>query len=384
MDLKIPPGEFDALLFDCDGTLVDSMPLHFVAWCRGFEAARSPYPFSEDTFYANAGVKEEVIVEKLNTEHGASVDPAVVVSAKAEAFESLFEKLQPIPAVVGHARDHFGKIPLAVVSGSESPHVNRCLNVVGIADLFETVVTPPTWPPAGANPFPTCFSWPRPGLGSIPNAVWFSRTARVGSMPPRPPEWPRSSCLRERWVEQGNAGHGRGLRGGGGVDSPHLHGEELAILVNRLESEGLLQIGIVEDQDSRESPNGAFKVAQGTVKAGLQFFVRNIVASLHDPHGNPLHGRLGGVDPNKYQNDMDAAFESPLEFGDFRPLGIGEHSFEGEAFGLLDQFTTKRCCDLGSLIGPYVELRRNFIGIDESQAGIGQMGMEEGRFTGTV
>ena len=32
MNLKLPAGDFRAYLFDCDGTIADSMPLHYNAW----------------------------------------------------------------------------------------------------------------------------------------------------------------------------------------------------------------------------------------------------------------------------------------------------------------------------------------------------------------
>ena len=73
MKLDIPDRDFDAYLFDCDGTLVNTMPLHFVAWTEGLESQNAPYHFSEEQFYGYAGIREQQIVEMLNAEHGADV-----------------------------------------------------------------------------------------------------------------------------------------------------------------------------------------------------------------------------------------------------------------------------------------------------------------------
>ena len=75
MELQLPDREFAAYLFDCDGTLVNTMPLHYIAWIDGLTAQGAPFRFSEDQFYGYAGIREQQIVELLNKEHGAEVDP---------------------------------------------------------------------------------------------------------------------------------------------------------------------------------------------------------------------------------------------------------------------------------------------------------------------
>ena len=66
--LNIPEGDFAAYIFDCDGTLADTMPTHYKAWCAalGEHAAN----FSEARFYELGGVPTARIVELLNERHG--------------------------------------------------------------------------------------------------------------------------------------------------------------------------------------------------------------------------------------------------------------------------------------------------------------------------
>ena len=66
MKLDLPDREFGGYIFDCDGTLVDSMPLHFRAWTASFEHHSAPWKWTEDEFYANAGVPDRDITMGLN------------------------------------------------------------------------------------------------------------------------------------------------------------------------------------------------------------------------------------------------------------------------------------------------------------------------------
>ena len=62
MILELPDREFGGYIFDCDGTLVDSMPLHFRAWMASFVHHGAPWHWTEDEFYANAGVPDRITV----------------------------------------------------------------------------------------------------------------------------------------------------------------------------------------------------------------------------------------------------------------------------------------------------------------------------------
>ena len=169
MKLDIPDRDFDAYLFDCDGTLVNTMPLHYVAWTEGLESQNAPFHFSEDQFYGYAGIREQQIVELLNREHGTEVDPEAVVAQKLSSFARLMHQVEIIPAVVDYARSLHGKKPLAVVSGSEAPHVEECLRRTGISELFDTVVTPADVAPGRGKPAPDMFLLAAERLGANPS-----------------------------------------------------------------------------------------------------------------------------------------------------------------------------------------------------------------------
>ena len=131
-------GRFDALIFDCDGTLVDSMPAHYDAWVRSL--ARYGMTLSEDRFYRLGGVPAHKIVATLADEHGVQLDAGDFAHQKERLFVECSGGVQPITPVIEIARFHHGKLPLAVATGSHREPAHKSLQRVGIDDIFDAVV----------------------------------------------------------------------------------------------------------------------------------------------------------------------------------------------------------------------------------------------------
>lgn len=127
------------IIFDCDGTLTDTMPFHWRAWKSVTE--RHGIQFTEDRFYALGGVPSQDILKTLRHEQALSIDPLTVAKEKEEAYLELLAHVGPIEIVVNVAREHYGKIPLAVASGGTRRVIEKVLVHVGIRDLFQAVVT---------------------------------------------------------------------------------------------------------------------------------------------------------------------------------------------------------------------------------------------------
>ncbi|HBJ88268.1 MAG TPA: HAD family phosphatase [Verrucomicrobiales bacterium] len=142
MSLEIPDYPFQAYIFDCDGTLVDSMPLHYIAWVEALEQHNAPFEFTEEVFYAHAGIKEQDVVNILNAQHGTNIDPVSVDELKMEIFRRRIPEVQPVRPVAEFAKSLAGRFPMAVASGSEEPTVRGCLEATGLIHLFETIITP--------------------------------------------------------------------------------------------------------------------------------------------------------------------------------------------------------------------------------------------------
>jgi beta-phosphoglucomutase-like phosphatase (HAD superfamily) len=131
--------EIKALIFDCDGTLADTMPLHWLAWQT--ITSRHNVIFPEDRFYALGGVPSRHILQMLREEQRLSIDPIAVSREKEEEYLKLMAQVGPIHEVVEIATDHAGKLPMAVASGGTRPIIEKVLRHLNIGDLFAAVVT---------------------------------------------------------------------------------------------------------------------------------------------------------------------------------------------------------------------------------------------------
>lgn len=138
MKLEIPGGDFAAYLFDCDGTLADSMPLHHRAW----QLALRPYhcEFEEELFYAWGGRPTQDIVRGLNERLGLHLPPEQIDREREAHYQALIDQVESIPEVVEHVHAQHGRIPLAVVSGSPGHSIRKTLTTLGILDRFEVIV----------------------------------------------------------------------------------------------------------------------------------------------------------------------------------------------------------------------------------------------------
>ncbi|GAA1741386.1 HAD family phosphatase [Luedemannella helvata] len=153
MTLTVPPGDFAAYLFDCDGTLVDSMPLHYAAWCQTLDAWGCVFP--EDLFYAWGGRPVAEIIASLNEQQSLAMPVDEVGRLKEERYQELLPKLTAIAEVVEHVDEAYGRVPLAVVSGSTRESVTASLDALGLLDRFDALVCAGDY--ANAKPHPEAF-----------------------------------------------------------------------------------------------------------------------------------------------------------------------------------------------------------------------------------
>jgi HAD superfamily hydrolase (TIGR01509 family) len=138
MKLQIPAGTFRAYLFDCDGTVVDSMPLHYIAWKTSLAEYNCVY--EEKLFYAWGGRPIREIIGLLNNMQSLNMPVNEVAEKKEEIYLSLLPQLKAIPEVIEHIDAQHGRIPFAVVSGSRRNSVVGSLSALGLLDKFDTLV----------------------------------------------------------------------------------------------------------------------------------------------------------------------------------------------------------------------------------------------------
>ena len=134
-----PPGTA-GLIFDCDGTLADTMPAHYKAWLALL--GRFNIPFPEPRFYAMGGMPTASIIRVLAAEAGVVVtDVDAMVLEKERTFLTYLDAVTRIEPVLVIAAAYRGKLPIAVASGGYRDTITRTLDRLNIRDWFDAMVT---------------------------------------------------------------------------------------------------------------------------------------------------------------------------------------------------------------------------------------------------
>lgn len=139
--MDFPTEGFEGLVFDLDGTLIDSMPAHFNSWCEALAEAGVPGVMGEDVFYAMGGRPTKDIVVILNEENNLRLDPDTVAFSKKRAFLNRLHEITLIDEVIDFARLWRGKVPMAIATGGSRTVVEKTLQALELSDLFDEVVT---------------------------------------------------------------------------------------------------------------------------------------------------------------------------------------------------------------------------------------------------
>ncbi len=137
-DIPVADG-VRALIFDCDGTLADTMPFHMEGWRRAFAAAGVEVP--EPWLDALRGTPERRVVELANERFGLALDPKAVLAAKHAVYRRLLADVRPIAPVVAVVRAYRGRLPMAVASGATGDDVRTVLARLGLREAFAAVLT---------------------------------------------------------------------------------------------------------------------------------------------------------------------------------------------------------------------------------------------------
>jgi HAD superfamily hydrolase (TIGR01509 family) len=174
MKLQLPAGQFRAYFFDCDGTIADSMPLHYIAWKKAL--GEWGCAFDEELFYSWGGKPVDVIISTLNRMNGLKMPVEAVGLRKESLYYELLPQLKPIPEVLEQIEAEYGRIPFAVVSGSSRESVVSSLTVLKLLDKFDTIVAAEDY--QNPKPAPDAFLLAAKNLGVAPrDCLVFEDTA---------------------------------------------------------------------------------------------------------------------------------------------------------------------------------------------------------------
>ena len=196
MKLKLPDGSFSAYLFDCDGTVADSMSLHYLAWKKALEEWNCE--FDEKIFYEWGGMPVVEIISTLNHRHGLNMPVETVSQRKESLYFELLPQLKAVPEVLEHIKATHGQIPFAVVSGSTRESVVASLASLQLLDRFETLVCAGDY--KKSKPDPEAFLLAATRLGVAPERCLVFEDTEMGILAAEaagmasvkvPPPWER-------------------------------------------------------------------------------------------------------------------------------------------------------------------------------------------------
>jgi HAD superfamily hydrolase (TIGR01509 family) len=131
--MEIPP-HIHGLVFDCDGTIADTMPAHYEAWVRAL--GEHGHDFPEALFYEMAGIPTRKIIEILNDRHGYTLPVDETTDKKELYYVELIPKVTAIEPVVALIREHAGKLPMAVATGGTRAICTKTLAAVDLLKFF--------------------------------------------------------------------------------------------------------------------------------------------------------------------------------------------------------------------------------------------------------
>ena len=138
--LNIPEGPFEAYLFDCDGTLVDTMPIHYQGWVHAIKEHGESFHFPEEMYYELAGIETHELVHILNERFGVQLDGEALMKLKRTFFRTHMDQIKPITPVVAFLEFITQTHPVAIVTGGLKEIVHLSLERVGIRHHFEHLV----------------------------------------------------------------------------------------------------------------------------------------------------------------------------------------------------------------------------------------------------
>jgi len=139
MELRVDPSA-KALIFDLDGTLLDSMPLHYEVW-HEICLEKVDFDFTEDLFYAFAGFSSNKIFNEIKKITGKEFDHDELADEKEKRYESKIDQLTLVQPVVDIAITYHNKLPKAIGTGSPAEGSWKAIKAMGLDKYFDILVS---------------------------------------------------------------------------------------------------------------------------------------------------------------------------------------------------------------------------------------------------
>lgn len=138
-ELIVPFPPYAALIFDCDGTLANTLPVHCQIWIAAFRKFGAEV--SEAWYYERTGLPAGALIAAFNQCFGYTIDENMLDAERQKHFAELIHQVQEVKSVAAIARANDGKVPMAVASNGQKSIVEPTIEAIGLRSLFHTIVT---------------------------------------------------------------------------------------------------------------------------------------------------------------------------------------------------------------------------------------------------
>jgi HAD superfamily hydrolase (TIGR01509 family) len=138
MKLEIDP-KAKALIFDLDGTLSDSLPVHIASWHSVCDQLNCF--FDEKIIVEMTGAPTITFAERIKKEQNIKISAEEIVRMKQKEFRKNINRIKPHDAVIDLMKNAHGRIPMAVGTGASRTSALLQMKELGIDQLFDFIVT---------------------------------------------------------------------------------------------------------------------------------------------------------------------------------------------------------------------------------------------------
>jgi len=138
MGISLVEGTFEGLIFDCDGTLVDTAPAHLQALLVGLDA--HGLTMAKEWYYPRGGLTPDALMDDYEALLGKPVPRDDIFARYTVAFQAGLEQLREVTVIAEIAREWHGRVPMVVASNGRRENVEASLTVTKLRSLFDCIV----------------------------------------------------------------------------------------------------------------------------------------------------------------------------------------------------------------------------------------------------